>query len=702
MMDLVLTGLRWTICLVYLDDIIIYVADAEEHLVRQVLTALRKAGLKIKLVKCQFGASEVKALGHIFSGDGVRPDPGKINAVENFPSPSTLCKPSEQLKCVRSFVGLCSYYRLFIPQFAHTAKPLTDMFKKGGCFVWEESQEVSFELMKQALVSAATLAYPDFTRPTGRTPFYLVYGREAVLPIDGALNADPNLVPPPDRDPSEWAVERLQQARLEVQAHAAAVQRKQKKGYEEGRREATTYLPGEEVLIYKPIRKVEKSEKLLHRWLGPYTVVRQAIPSNYELRLGRTVKTEIVHVERMKPFVDCVSIPTPERGAAVGSSSGVRGPEPRGVNRNSPADTPAARDGPSHATAIAPEGIGLRRSTRIRAPRKTFLLAFPLMFLLTVMSGPDIRVNAMSNHYDGVKSQIKQTLQQHVKEQEQEELLKLRKVHQRWNELKTAVGMQEYRVKRGLVNGGGRLLNWLLGVSTQEDLEQVNGQIKKLSTETTSIAHALEVHASLINETLSSISSINGEKQKRTLSVQSNSQNSLDDMSREDMITLIKDFKKERETLIQEKECIIKHTKEIESELTSIKIKIANMLLDRFFNDGQPTKTNEPPGGVDSQLGKSYVAAASKSVTIIAKLHLGVDTSNFNGDTMEEFFQSNSEYPTLQSLTKRDNIARFKFNNDADAKKAKQLMEADGKIKASVKFVSERKIEYPIAVFGTG
>ncbi|KZS03119.1 Uncharacterized protein APZ42_034227 [Daphnia magna] len=288
------------------------------------------------------GEVSVKALGQVISGDGVRPDPEKINAVANFPSPSTLCKPSEQLKCVRSFVGLWSYYRRFIPQFPHTANPLTDMFKKGGCFVWEESQEVSFGLMKQALVSAATLAYPDFTKPfeihpdacdyglgavllqrvnniesplayasrllsptvdyvtkwsetralpsadasevadflvkcvllrhgvprqlttdqgrcftaeanglverlnhtladmlsmyvssdhkdwdeslpfvtfayntsrhesTGRTPFYLVYGREAVLPIDGALNADPYLVPPPERDPSEWAVERLQ------------------------------------------------------------------------------------------------------------------------------------------------------------------------------------------------------------------------------------------------------------------------------------------------------------------------------------------------------------------------------------------------------------------------------------------------------------------------------------------------------------
>lgn len=192
-------------------------------------------------------------------------------------------------------------------------------------------------------------------------------------------------------------------------------------------------------------------------------------------------------------------------------------------------------------------------STLCTEERKTFLLAFPLMFLLTVMSGPgpvaaseivvyqgvifksegdlafsdsgwvvvtdftfdpvdqvvkslyewlDIRVNAMSDHYDGVKSQFKQALQQHVKERAQEELLKLRKVHQRWNELKTAVGVQESRVKRGLVDGGGRLLNWLFGVSTQEDLEHVNGRINKLSTETTSIVHALEVHASLINETL--------------------------------------------------------------------------------------------------------------------------------------------------------------------------------------------------------
>ncbi|KAK4024941.1 hypothetical protein OUZ56_010433 [Daphnia magna] len=248
----------------------------------------------------------------------------------------------------------------------------------------------------------------------------------------------------------------------------------------------------------------------------------------------------------MKPFVDCVSILTPKREADVGNSSGVHGPELRGVNRNTPAYTPMARDGPSHDTVIASEGVGLRRSTRIRTPRKTFLFTFPLMFLLAVMSGPgpvadseiiayqgvifksegelafsdsewvvvtdftfdpvdqvikslyewlDIRMNAMTDHYDGPKSQFKQALQQHVKERAQKELLKLRKIHQRWNELKSAVGVQESRVKR---------CQWMeeVEVSTQEDLEHVNGRINNLSTETTSIVHALEVHASFLNETL--------------------------------------------------------------------------------------------------------------------------------------------------------------------------------------------------------
>lgn len=157
----------------------------------------------------------------------------------------------------------------------HTLADMLSMYVSSDHRDWNES------------LPFVTFAYNTSRQETtGRTPFYLVYGREVVLPIDVAVNADPNPIPPTDRDPSEWMLERLQQARLEVQSRAAAVHRKQKELYDEGRREAPTYRPGTKVLIYKPIRKVGRSEKLLHRWLGTYTVVRQTTPSDYELQLG--------------------------------------------------------------------------------------------------------------------------------------------------------------------------------------------------------------------------------------------------------------------------------------------------------------------------------------------------------------------------------------------------------------------------------
>ncbi len=86
-MDMVLGGLRWTTCLVYLDDIIVYANNTEEHTkrLRLVLEALQKANLKLKLPKCRFGESVITALGHRINADGISPDPEKIDAVARFP-----------------------------------------------------------------------------------------------------------------------------------------------------------------------------------------------------------------------------------------------------------------------------------------------------------------------------------------------------------------------------------------------------------------------------------------------------------------------------------------------------------------------------------------------------------------------------------------------------------------------------------------
>lgn len=107
MMDLVLAGLRWSACLVYLDDIIVYSSSLQEHMdrLRKVLTCLRSANLKLKLSKCLFARPELQALGHVISAKGIGPDTEKVAAVVDFPEPSPSKTPSGNVKLIRSFVG---------------------------------------------------------------------------------------------------------------------------------------------------------------------------------------------------------------------------------------------------------------------------------------------------------------------------------------------------------------------------------------------------------------------------------------------------------------------------------------------------------------------------------------------------------------------------------------------------------------------
>lgn len=87
-MDIILAGLRWTACLVYLDDVIVYASTIDLHVerLRLVLECLGKAGLKLKVSKCRFAESSLKVLGHVVDADGIRPDPEKLAAVREFPT----------------------------------------------------------------------------------------------------------------------------------------------------------------------------------------------------------------------------------------------------------------------------------------------------------------------------------------------------------------------------------------------------------------------------------------------------------------------------------------------------------------------------------------------------------------------------------------------------------------------------------------
>ncbi|UYV75458.1 hypothetical protein LAZ67_13000337 [Cordylochernes scorpioides] len=176
MMDNLLKGLRWTICLCYLDDVVIFADNFPDHLRRLevVLNCFKRAGLKLNPGKCSFGASNIKILGHQVNKDGIRPDDDKIKAVNQFPIPKNL----QQL---RSFLGLSSYYRRFIKNYADIARPLNSLLSKGTKFQWNTDQERAFQKLKNALTSKPVLGHFDDDAPTELHTDASVYGIGAVL-----------------------------------------------------------------------------------------------------------------------------------------------------------------------------------------------------------------------------------------------------------------------------------------------------------------------------------------------------------------------------------------------------------------------------------------------------------------------------------------------------------------------------------------
>ncbi|CAC5385628.1 Retrovirus-related Pol polyprotein from transposon 297,Retrovirus-related Pol polyprotein from transposon opus,Retrovirus-related Pol polyprotein from transposon 17.6 [Mytilus coruscus] len=155
LMETVLSGLTWKICLVYLDDVIIFSKSFEEHMknLKEVFQRLKAANLKLNPKKCNFLKTEFKFLGHIDSESGVATDTNKIQSVKDWPVPKSI-------KDVRSFLGLTSYYRKFILKYADKAKPLYKVTEKNQKFVWTEDCQQSFEELKNTLISAPILAYP--------------------------------------------------------------------------------------------------------------------------------------------------------------------------------------------------------------------------------------------------------------------------------------------------------------------------------------------------------------------------------------------------------------------------------------------------------------------------------------------------------------------------------------------------------------
>ena len=156
--DILLSRFKWQTCLVYLDDIIIFSKDKPSHLhhLSQILKALHRAGVTIKLSKCTFFKDSVKYLGHIIRPGTLEIDTIRTKALKEAKHPRNKTE-------LRSFLGLCNVYRRFVPRYATVAAPLTDLLKKGTpdeLPPFGISQSVAFNALIEAVTAPPVLALP--------------------------------------------------------------------------------------------------------------------------------------------------------------------------------------------------------------------------------------------------------------------------------------------------------------------------------------------------------------------------------------------------------------------------------------------------------------------------------------------------------------------------------------------------------------
>ena len=159
-MERVLHGLVGEICLVYLDDVVVFGKTKEEHALnlRLVLERFRDHNLTLKPSKCSFSKVALKLLGYIVGADGISADPEKLKAIAALPTPSTVSQ-------LRTFLGMSGYYRQLVPNYAAISQPLVDLTKKGAEWIWTNERQRAFEKLKAVLLTDVVLAYPRTDRP---------------------------------------------------------------------------------------------------------------------------------------------------------------------------------------------------------------------------------------------------------------------------------------------------------------------------------------------------------------------------------------------------------------------------------------------------------------------------------------------------------------------------------------------------------
>ena len=156
-MEVAMQGLQWKTLLVYIDDLIIVSATLEEHLERlqEVFERLRQQGVKLKPHKCNLLQWEALFLGHVVDGDGIRTNPALVRDIQERTAPRTVTE-------LQAFLGLCNYYRQFIPGLCPNSRPSQPPADKGDriCMLASAAKQPLKNLLCR-LTNSPILAYPQ-------------------------------------------------------------------------------------------------------------------------------------------------------------------------------------------------------------------------------------------------------------------------------------------------------------------------------------------------------------------------------------------------------------------------------------------------------------------------------------------------------------------------------------------------------------
>jgi hypothetical protein len=157
-MNEVLSNYLDVFCIAYLDDILIYSENLEQHRqhVKMILRRVEEVGLTLKALKCEFHTNKTEYLGYIISPTGIEMDPEKVRAVAEW-------KELMNVKGVQSFLGFANFYRRFIRDFSKITAPLIQLIRKDTPWGWDDDAQAAFEELKEAMVSEPILRHFDPT-----------------------------------------------------------------------------------------------------------------------------------------------------------------------------------------------------------------------------------------------------------------------------------------------------------------------------------------------------------------------------------------------------------------------------------------------------------------------------------------------------------------------------------------------------------